>query len=146
MARDKDEMKFFIESLRGPPAFSSRWYLGEQAADIIEKQADEIERLREENEKLKTGSRIVAEKLSWEAFQKASDEIERLRKEREIISDALRHANDYGMELKHEIERLREALNLIRVAIENYGNGGKSEGFALGYADEDARAALKEDE
>ena len=45
-----------------------------------------------------------------------------------------------------EIERLREALNLIRVAIDNYGNGGKSEGFALGYVDEVARAALKGDE
>jgi len=45
-----------------------------------------------------------------------------------------------------EIERLREALNLIRVAIQNYGNGGKSEGFALGYVDEVARAALKGDE
>ncbi len=55
-------------------------------------------------------------------------------------------AEDVALTAKYEIERLRGALKLIRVAIENYGLGGKSEGFALGYVDEVACAALKGDE
>jgi len=73
------------------------------------------------------------------ALVKAHDEIERLWEDKEMWADATAKA-------QQEIERLREALNLIRVAIQNYGNGGKSEGFALGYVDEVARSALKGDE
>ena len=62
-----------------------------------------------------------------------------VKEEIERLEENLRNA-------EKEIEQLREALNLIRIAIENYGNGGKSEGFALGYVDEVARAALKGDE
>jgi len=76
-------------------------------------------------------------------FQMVADEIERLKEEnRKQALDLM--ARDG--QLFDEIDRLREALNLIRVAIDNYGGGGKSEGFALGYVDEVARAALKGDE
>jgi hypothetical protein len=81
---------------------------------------------------------------AWiDAVKPYADEIERLR---EILHFENRQHLEHA-EIQHaEIERLREALNLIQVAIENYGNGGKSEGFALGYVDEVARAALKGDE
>jgi hypothetical protein len=76
---------------------------------IMSDAADEIERLREENEKLKKGSRIVMEKMSWDAFQNASQEIERLR---EALIEAEKY-NGYHQQACLEIERLREALRTI---------------------------------
>lgn len=77
--------------------------------------------------------------------------VERLEELRDLMKQdidraVLQDAMDEIEKLREERSRLREALNLIRIAIENYGNGGKSEGFALGYVDEVARAALKGDE
>lgn len=46
-------------------------------------------------------------------------------------------------EAADEIERLREALKIVRVAVENFGMTGGNDRFALGYVDELARETLE---
>jgi hypothetical protein len=46
----------------------------------------------------------------WQKGQEATDQIERLLRGREFLSQALNDANDWGLELQTENERLREAL------------------------------------
>ena len=62
-----------------------------------------------------------------------------------IVSGGLGKEGFYeGDEMKRYL--VKKGIPDSAIAIDNYGNGGKSEGFALGYVDEVARAALKGDE
>jgi hypothetical protein len=87
------------------------------------------------------GNEIIGDDPDEDCIE-AADEIERLQKEKDIMADALRDANDYGMELAHEIKRLREALKEISCSCtdENCCENGSH------CLPNIARAALKGDE
>lgn len=52
----------------------------------------------------------------WQRGQEAAEQIERLLRGREFLSQALNDANDWGLELQTENERLREALQKIAIS------------------------------
>ena len=86
-----------------------------------------------------------------------SDIVERLRKRKRAkgfeysvdpvtghnVLDTVYEPDPECLEAADEIERLREALKIVRVAVENFGMTGGNDRFALGYVDELARETLE---